>query len=59
MPFASVMVAQQKGTHRFLRINGKADGSNGRGDLDTQTLAAHLGVLTHPGEVKKVLLVQL
>ncbi len=55
--FASVMVAQQKGTHRFLRINGKADGSNGRGDLDTQTLAAHLGVLTHPGEVKKVLLV--
>jgi predicted membrane-bound spermidine synthase len=55
--FASVMVSQQKGTHRFLRINGKADGSNGRGDLDTQTLAAHLGVLTHPGEVKKVLLV--
>jgi predicted membrane-bound spermidine synthase len=55
--FASVMVAQQKGTHRFLRINGKADGSNGRGDLDTQTLAAHMGVLTHPGEVKKVLLV--
>ncbi|MDP2269456.1 MAG: fused MFS/spermidine synthase [Archangium sp.] len=55
--FASVMVAQQKGNHRFLRINGKADGSNGRGDLDTQTLAAHLGVLTHPGEVKKVLLV--
>ncbi len=55
--FASVMVAQQKGTHRFLRINGKADGSNGRGDLDTQTLAAHLGVLTHPGMVKKVLLV--
>ncbi len=55
--FASVMVAQQKGTHRFLRINGKADGSNGRGDLDTQTLAAHLGVLTHPAEVKKVLLV--
>ncbi len=55
--FASVMVAQQKGTHRFLRINGKADGSNGRGDLDTQTLAAHLGVLTHPSKVKKVLLV--
>ena len=55
--FASVMVAQQKGTHRFLRINGKADGSNGRGDLDTQMLAAHLGVLTHPGDVKKVLLV--
>ncbi len=55
--FASVMVAQQQGTHRFLRINGKADGSNGRGDLDTQTLAAHVGVLTHPGEVKKVLLV--
>ncbi|MFZ5442467.1 MAG: methyltransferase [Myxococcota bacterium] len=55
--FASVMVAQQQGDHRFLRINGKADGSNGRGDVDTQTLAAHLGVLTHPGEVKKVLLV--
>ena len=55
--FASVMVAQQKKTHRFLRINGKADGSNGRGDLDTQTLAGHMGVLTHPGPVKNVLLV--
>lgn len=55
--FASVMVAQQKGTHRFLRINGKADGSNGRGDLDTQMLAAHVGALMHPREVKKVLLV--
>lgn len=55
--FASVLVAEQAGGHRVLRINGKADGSNGRGDVDTQMLAAHLGVLTHPGEVKKVLLV--
>ncbi|MFO0598405.1 MAG: fused MFS/spermidine synthase [Myxococcaceae bacterium] len=55
--FASVMVAEQKNDHRFLRINGKADGSNDRADLDTQALAAHLGVLTHPGQVKKVLLV--
>lgn len=53
--FASVLVAEQ-GEHRFLRINGKVDASNGS-DLDTQVLAAHLGALTHPGEVKKVLLV--
>ncbi|MBL8912138.1 MAG: fused MFS/spermidine synthase [Archangium sp.] len=55
--FASVMVAEQPGEHRFLRINGKADGSNDRGDLDTQALAAHMGVLLHPGQVKRVLLV--
>ncbi|MFT3713941.1 MAG: fused MFS/spermidine synthase [Archangium sp.] len=55
--FASVMVAEQKGDHRFLRINGKADGSNDRGDLDTQALAAHLGMLLHPGQPKRVLLV--
>jgi spermidine synthase len=55
--FASVMVAEQKGEHRFLRINGKADGSNDRGDLDTQALAAHLGMLLHPSEPKRVLLV--
>ena len=55
--FASVMVAEQEGNHRFLRINGKADGSNSRGDVDTQMLAAHVGVLTHPAEVKRVLLV--
>lgn len=55
--FASVMVGEQRGGHRFLRINGKADGSNDPRDVDTQVLAAHLGVLAHPREVKKVLLV--
>ncbi|GMU62506.1 MAG: hypothetical protein AMXMBFR34_42690 [Myxococcaceae bacterium] len=54
--FASVLVGEQEGDRRYLRINGKVDGSNGS-DIDTQILAAHLGVLAHPGEVKKVLLV--
>jgi predicted membrane-bound spermidine synthase len=54
--FASVLVGEQSGGRRYLRINGKVDGSNG-GDIDTQILAAHLGVLTHPSEVRKVLLV--
>ncbi len=54
--FASVLIGEQAGDRRYLRINGKIDGSNG-GDIDTQILAAHLGVLTHPREVKKVLLI--
>jgi predicted membrane-bound spermidine synthase len=54
--FASVLVGEQSGDRRYLRINGKVDGSNGS-DIDTQVLAAHLGVLTHPREVKKVLLI--
>lgn len=54
--FASVLVGEQSGDRRYLRINGKVDGSNG-GDIDTQILAAHLGILTHPKEVKRVLLV--
>jgi spermidine synthase len=54
--FASVLVGEQEGNRRYLRINGKVDGSNGR-DIDTQILAAHVGLLTHPNEVKKVLLV--
>ncbi|MBL8915967.1 MAG: spermidine synthase [Archangium sp.] len=54
--FASVLVGEQSGDRRYLRINGKVDGSNG-GDIDTQILAAHLGILTHPGKVKRVLLV--
>lgn len=54
--FASVLVGEQDGDRRYLRINGKVDGSNGS-DIDTQILAAHLGVLSHPAEVKKVLLV--
>ncbi|MFO0600155.1 MAG: spermidine synthase [Myxococcaceae bacterium] len=54
--FASVLVGTQEGERRYLRINGKVDGSNG-GDIDTQILAAHLGVLFHPKPVKRVLLV--
>jgi predicted membrane-bound spermidine synthase len=54
--FASVLVGEQEGGRRYLRINGKVDGSNGS-DIDTQILAAHLGVLSHPHEVKRVLLV--
>lgn len=54
--FASVLVGEQSGGRRYLRINGKVDGSNGS-DVDTQVLAAHLGVLLHPAEVKRVLLI--
>ncbi|MFZ5444045.1 MAG: spermidine synthase [Myxococcota bacterium] len=54
--FASVLVGTQDEDRRYLRINGKVDGSNGT-DIDTQILAAHLGVLLHPKEVKRVLLV--
>jgi spermidine synthase len=54
--FASVLVGTQDEDRRYLRINGKVDGSNGS-DIDTQILAAHLGVLTHPQKVKRVLLV--
>ncbi len=54
--FASVLVGSQDDDRRYLRINGKVDGSNGT-DIDTQILAAHLGVLMHPKEVKRVLLV--
>lgn len=53
--FASVLVGES-GPQRYMRINGKIDASNGS-DIDTQILAGHLGVLTHPGEVKRVLLV--
>ncbi|MBS1148531.1 MAG: spermine/spermidine synthase family protein [Myxococcaceae bacterium] len=53
--FASVLVGEA-GPLRYMRINGKIDASNGS-DIDTQILAGHLGVLTHPGEVKRVLLV--
>ncbi len=54
--FASVLVGTQDDDRRYLRINGKVDGSNGT-DIDTQILAAHLGVLLHPKDVKRVLLV--
>ena len=54
--FASVLVGTQDDDRRYLRINGKVDGSNGS-DIDTQILAAHLGILMHPREVKRVLLV--
>lgn len=54
--FASVMVGTQGERSRFLRINGKVDGSNGE-DTDTQVLAAHLGVLLHERPVRRVLVV--
>lgn len=55
--FATVVVGERDGgALRYLRINGKVDGSNGV-DAQTQVLAGHLGVLLHEREVKRVLLV--
>jgi spermidine synthase len=55
--FATVLVGEAfRENHRYMRINGKVDASNG-GDAQTQILAGHLGVLLHPREVKKVLVV--
>jgi spermidine synthase len=56
--FASVLVGETPKGLRYLRINGKVDGSNGD-DLDAQLLAAHLGVLLHSAPVKRVLLIGL
>ena len=54
--FASVLVGETQSGMRYLRINGKIDGSNGD-DIDTQVLAGHLGALLHPAQPKKVLLI--
>jgi spermidine synthase len=55
---ASVLVGETPGGQRYLRINGKVDASNGD-DNDIQVLLAHLGMLLHPGPVKRVLVVGL
>jgi spermidine synthase len=54
--FASVLIGEQGGKQRYLRINGKTDASNG-GDTDTQILLGQLGMLTAPHPVKKVLMI--
>ncbi|RKH49742.1 spermidine synthase [Corallococcus interemptor] len=55
--FATVMVGDLSSESlRFMKINGKTDATNG-GDIETQVMAGHLGVLMHPREPKNVLLV--
>ncbi|MGE6761947.1 fused MFS/spermidine synthase [Corallococcus interemptor] len=55
--FATVMVGDLSSENlRFMKINGKTDATNG-GDIETQVMAGHLGVLMHPREPKNVLLV--
>ncbi|MFB1484980.1 fused MFS/spermidine synthase [Corallococcus sp. RDP092CA] len=55
--FATVMVGDLASENlRFMKINGKTDATNG-GDIETQVMAGHLGVLLHPRDPKNVLLV--
>ncbi|MCY1021384.1 fused MFS/spermidine synthase [Pyxidicoccus sp. MSG2] len=54
--FATVLVADIAGKHRYLKINGKVDASTGI-DMETQIVAGHLGALLHPREPKNVLVV--
>ena len=55
----SVVVLEEAGTrHRTLRINGKPDAGNGI-DTETQVLLGQLGILLHPRDVQKVLVVGL
>jgi spermidine synthase len=54
--FATVLVADIPGKHRFMKLNGKVDASTGI-DVETQIVAGHLGVLLHPREPKNVLVV--
>ncbi|MCP3140682.1 fused MFS/spermidine synthase [Pyxidicoccus xibeiensis] len=54
--FATVLVGDSPGSHRFMKINGKVDASTGS-DVETQVVAGHLGVLLHPREPKNVLVV--
>ncbi|HEY8206061.1 MAG TPA: fused MFS/spermidine synthase [Myxococcaceae bacterium] len=58
--FATVLVAESPGPggepHRMMKINGKVDATNGA-DIETQVLAAHLGVLLHPREVERALVI--
>ncbi|HVE85609.1 MAG TPA: fused MFS/spermidine synthase, partial [Myxococcales bacterium] len=53
--FATVLVAELP-PHRMMKINGKVDATNGA-DTETQILAGHLGVLLHPREVKRALVI--
>jgi spermidine synthase len=55
-PSATVSVARD-GDHVTLRVNGKVDASTG-GDLPTQILLGHLGLLMHP-EPRSVLVIGL
>lgn len=59
--FATVLVAESPAEgggppHRMMKINGKVDASNGA-DAETQILAGHLGVLLHPREVERALVI--
>ncbi|MFP2913010.1 spermidine synthase, partial [Pyxidicoccus sp. 3LFB2] len=54
--FATVLVADMTGKHRFMKLNGKVDASTGS-DVETQVVAGHLGALLHPREPKNVLVV--
>ncbi|HYV49636.1 MAG TPA: fused MFS/spermidine synthase [Myxococcaceae bacterium] len=59
--FATVLVAEAPAgaggpPHRMMKINGKVDATNGA-DVETQVLAAHLGVLLHPREVERALVI--
>jgi spermidine synthase len=59
--FATVLVAEspagpEGSAHRMMKINGKVDATNGA-DIETQVLAAHLGVLLHPREVQRALVI--
>ncbi|MBX5483354.1 MAG: spermidine synthase [Myxococcaceae bacterium] len=54
--FATVVVAETPKGHRYIRMNGKTDASNGA-DIKTQILAGHLGALFHAREPKNVLLI--
>jgi spermidine synthase len=53
--FATVFVGEL-GKHRFMRINGKIDASNGD-DIETMVLSGHLGMLLHPREPENVLVI--
>lgn len=54
--FATVLVADIPGKHRFMKLNGKVDASTGM-DVETQVVAGHLGALLHPREPKNALVV--
>lgn len=55
--FATVMVGDLASENlRFMKINGKTDATNG-GDIETQVMAGHLGVLLHPRDPKNVLVI--
>lgn len=53
---ASVLVRESAEGHKALVINGKTDASNG-GDITTQAMLGHMGILLHQGPVKRVLVI--